>query len=336
MTDTHVTDSTVNEATATFASAVQQALLDCMERDPKVILMGEDVADPVGGVFKTSPGLSTKFGTERVRNTPISEQAIIGAAIGAALGGYRPVAEIMLMDFFAVCMDQVANHAAKLRYMSGGRTNVPITIRTGVGGGRRFSAQHSQSLEAWLMHIPGLKVAVPSTARDAKGLLTSCILDDDPCIHMESLQELFKSGPVPVGSFAIPLGVADTKREGSDVTVITWGWQVHQCLAAAEALAAEGTSVEVIDLRTLVPLDRAAILTSAAKTRRCLVVHAATQFAGPGAEIVAMVQKELWGELAGPVERMGAAYAPVPFAGDLEDALYPNQETIADTIRKMG
>ena len=320
----------------TLVGAVNQAMAQSMELDPKVILLGEDVADPAGGVMKASAGLSTRFGTERVRATPIAEQAIVGAAIGASLGGYRPVAEVMLMDFFAVCMDQVANHAAKLRYMSGGRTNVPITIRTAVGGGRQFSAQHSQSLEAWMMHIPGLKIAVPSTPADAKGLLTSCIFDDDPCIHMESMMILFDTGPVPAGDFRLPLGVADVKRVGTDVTVVTWGWQVKESLAAAEALAGEGTSVEVVDLRTLVPLDRTAILQSAAKTGRMLVVHAATQFAGPGAEIAAMTQKELWGQLAGPVERLGAAYAPIPFAAGLERDLFPNRLTIADTIRKMA
>jgi pyruvate/2-oxoglutarate/acetoin dehydrogenase E1 component len=328
--------ATATEETTTLVGAVNQALVEAMAADPKVILLGEDIADPAGGVMTATKGLSTQFGTDRVRATPIAEQAIVGAAIGASLGGYRPVAEVMLMDFFAVCMDQVANHAAKLRYMSGGRTNVPITIRTAVGGGRQFSAQHSQSLEAWMMHIPGLKVAVPSTPRDAKGLLTSCIFDDDPCIHMESLMALFTPGPVPTGPFSIPLGVADVKREGSDVTIVTWGWQVQESLGAAEALAAEGVSVEVVDLRTLVPLDEAAIFTSVAKTKRLLVVHAATQFAGPGAEIAAMVQKALWGELAGPVERLGAAYAPIPFAAELERALYPNRETIADAIRKMA
>ncbi len=329
MTETAVTE-------LTLVGAVNQALAEAMDVDPKVILLGEDVADPAGGVMKASVGLSTRFGTDRVRATPIAEQAIVGAAIGASLGGYRPVAEVMLMDFFAVCMDQVANHAAKLRYMSGGRTNVPITIRTAVGGGRQFSAQHSQSLEAWMMHIPGLKIAVPSTPADAKGLLTSCIFDEDPCIHMESMMILFNKGPVPNGAFRIPLGEADIKRVGTDVTVVTWGWQVQESLAAAEALSAEGTSVEVVDLRTLVPLDRATILNSAAKTGRMLVVHAATQFAGPGAEIAAMTQKELWGRLSGPVERLGAAYAPIPFAAGLERDLYPNRQTIADTIRKMA
>ena len=198
----------------TLSEAVNQAIDIAMAEDPEVFVLGEDVEDPIGGVMKCTKGLSTKYGRDRVRNTPISEQAIVGAAIGASLVGMRPIAEIMLMDFVAVAMDQVANHAAKLRYMSGGRTNVPITIRTTVGGNRQFGAQHSQSLEGWMMHTPGLKVAVPSTPRDAKGLLTSCILDDDPCVHMETLFLLFTRGPVPAGRFAIPLGVAEAEAVG--------------------------------------------------------------------------------------------------------------------------
>jgi acetoin:2,6-dichlorophenolindophenol oxidoreductase subunit beta len=287
-------------------------------------------------VMKATLGLSTKYGRDRVRNTPISEQAIVGAATGAALGGLRPIAEIMLMDFFAVAMDQVANHAAKLRYMSGGRTNVPITIRTSVGGGRQFGAQHSQSLEAWLAHVPGLKVVVPSTPADAKGLLTSCIFDDDPCVHMEVMSLLFTRGPVPAGRHEIPLGVADVKRPGSDVTVVAWGWQVPEALAAAEALAGEGTQVEVVDLRSLVPFDRQAVLSSVARTRRLLVVHAATRFAGLGAEIAATVAEELWGELAAPPARLGAAYTPVPYAGELESLHYPERHRIAQAVRSMA
>jgi len=320
----------------TLSEAVNQAIDLAMEADPSVFALGEDIEDPIGGVMKGTKGLSTKYGRERVRNTPISEQAIVGAAIGASLVGMRPVAEIMLMDFFAVAMDQVANHAAKLRYMSGGRTHVPITIRTSVGGGRQFGAQHSQSLEAWMMHIPGLKVAVPSTPRDAKGLLTSCIFDDDPCIHMETMSLLFTRGPVPAGRFEIPLGVADVKRPGSDVTVVTWGWQVPEVLAAAEVLAGEGTDVEVVDLRTLVPLDRRAVLSSVARTRRLLIVHAATQFAGPGAEIAALVSNELFGDLAAPVARLGAVYSPIPYATELETLHYPERGRIAEAIRSMA
>jgi pyruvate/2-oxoglutarate/acetoin dehydrogenase E1 component len=260
----------------------------------------------------------------------------VGAAIGASLVGMRPIAEVMLMDFFAVAMDQVANHAAKLRYMSGGRTNVPITIRTSVGGGRQFGAQHSQSLEGWMMHTPGLKVAVPSTPRDAKGLLYSCIFDDDPCIHMETLSLLFTRGPVPTGRFVIPLGVADAKRSGDDVTIVTWGWQVPEALAAADQLATEGISVEVLDLRTLVPLDMDAVLASVARTRRLLIVHAATQFAGPGAEIAAVVGHELFGELDAPVERLGSVYSPIPYATELETLHYPERLRIAAAVRGLS
>ncbi|HUY67323.1 MAG TPA: alpha-ketoacid dehydrogenase subunit beta [Acidimicrobiales bacterium] len=321
---------------STMSEAVNQAIDQAMADDPDVFVIGEDIEDPIGGVMKGTKGLSTKYGRERVRNTPISEQAIVGAAIGASLVGMRPIAEVMLMDFFAVAMDQVANHAAKLRYMSGGRTNVPITLRTAVGGGRQFGAQHSQSLEAWMMHIPGLKVVVPSTPREAKGLLYSCIFDDDPCIFMETMSLLFTRGPVPPGRFEIPLGVADVKRAGDDVTVVTWGWQVPEALAAADALSAEGTSVEVVDVRTLVPLDKDTILASGSRTGRVLVVHAATEFAGPGAEIASMVSHDLFGRLSAPVERLGAAYSPVPYAAELEKLHYPDRDRIAERIRALA
>ncbi len=317
----------------TMSAAINQALDLALADDPEVFLLGEDIEDPIGGVMKGTTGLSTKYGRQRVRNTPISEQAIVGAAVGASLVGMRPVAEVMLMDFFAVAMDQVANHAAKLRYMSGGRTNVPITIRTSVGGGRQFGAQHSQSLEAWLMHVPGLKVAVPSTPRDAKGLLTACIADDDPCIFMETMSLLFARGPVPEERFEVPLGLADVKRAGDDVTVVTWGWQVGEALAAAELVAGEGIGAEVIDLRTLVPLDRDTVLDSVARTTRLVVVHAATEFAGPGAEIAALVSKELFGRLRAPVDRLGAAYSPVPYAAGLEAAHFPDRARIAERVR---
>jgi pyruvate dehydrogenase E1 component beta subunit len=327
----------VTDRVIPFGQAVNEALDEALARDPKVVLLGEDIADPAGGVLKTTAGLSTKYGAHRVRSTPISEQAIIGAAIGAALGGFKPVAEIMLMDFFAVCMDQVANHAAKLRYMSGGRTNVPITIRTQVGGGLGFGGQHSQSLEAWMAHIPGLKIAIPSTAADAKGLLTACIDDPDPCVFLETIGLVYGApGPVPPGSHVVPLGKADVKREGSDVTVIAWGRSVHDALAAAADLEAEGISVEVVDLRTIVPLDLATVLASVAKTRRALVVHQATRFCGVGAEIASLIHSHLHGDLAGPVERIGAAYATVPFAGGLEAALYPSKTAIVERLRAMG
>ncbi|HVW32866.1 MAG TPA: pyruvate dehydrogenase complex E1 component subunit beta [Acidimicrobiia bacterium] len=326
----------VTDRVIPFGQALNEALDDALARDPKVFLLGEDIADPAGGVLKTTAGLSTKYGAHRVRTTPISEQAIIGAAIGAALGGFKPVAEIMLMDFFAVCMDQVANHAAKLRYMSGGRTGVPITIRTQVGGGLGFGGQHSQSLEAWMAHIPGLKVVCPSTPADAKGLLTACIDDPDPCIFMETIGLVYgATGPVPPGHHSVPLGVADVKREGSDVTVVAWGKTVHDALAAAAEVEADGISVEVVDLRTIVPLDLPAVLTSVAKTRRALVVHNATRFCGVGAEIASLIHGELHSDLAGPVERIGAAYATIPFAGVLEGALFPSKDGIVARLRAM-
>jgi pyruvate/2-oxoglutarate/acetoin dehydrogenase E1 component len=336
MTPQQQANAAVADPVCTLSDAVNQAIDIAMEEDSEVFCLGEDIEDPIGGVMKGTKGLSTKYGRDRVRNTPISEQAIVGAAIGASLVGMRPIAEVMLMDFFAVAMDQVANHAAKLRYMSGGRTNVPITIRTSVGGGRQFGAQHSQSLEGWMMQTPGLKVVMPSTPRDAKGLLYTCIFDDDPCIHMEALTLLFTRGPVPAGRYAIPLGVADVKRSGDDVTLVTWGWQVPEALAAAEQLESEGISTEVIDLRTLVPLDIDAVLQSAERTKRVLIVHAATQFAGPGAEIAAVVSHELFGELEKPVERMGSVYSPIPYAAELETLHYPERLRIAEAVRRLA
>jgi pyruvate/2-oxoglutarate/acetoin dehydrogenase E1 component len=287
-------------------------------------------------VVKATAGLSTKYGLDRVRPTPISEQAIVGAAIGASLAGMRPVAEIMINDFLAVCMDQVANHAAKLRYMSGGRTNVPITIRTLTAGNvGSFGAQHSQSLEAWLTHIPGLKVVFASTPADAKGLLTTCIEDDDPCVFFESMRLYFTPGQVPMGRHTIPLGLADVKREGSDLTILSYGWALAEALAAAEQLAEDGVSAEVVDLRSLVPLDRQTILNSVAKTRRALVTHSAVQFCGFGAELAALINSELHGDLAAPVARVGAKYSPIAFAQSLEALHFPNATAIYQTARHL-
>src|SRR6185437_13694918 len=256
--------------------------------------------DPIGGVWRTFAGLSTTYGTDRVRNTPISEQAIVGTAIGAALAGYRVVADIMFFDFIAVCLDQLANHAAKLRYMSGGVSGVPITVTTTVGSGR-FGAQHTQSLEAWLMHTPGVKVVYPTTPEDAAGLMTTCIDDDDPCLFIQHSGTMFKKSPKapsaapPEGPAAVPLGVADVKRVGTDVSIIAYGVAVRDALRAADTLAGEGISAEVVDLRSLVPLDVDGILASVAKTRRAVVVHAATRFCGPGAEIAAVIGAEQLG-----------------------------------------
>jgi acetoin:2,6-dichlorophenolindophenol oxidoreductase subunit beta len=322
-------------AEISISRAINQALDLALASDPSVIILGEDVADPAGGALKLTRGLSTKHGTARVRDTPISETAIVGAAIGAALDGLRPVAEIMFMDFLMVCMDQLANHAAKLRYMSGGRTGVPLTIRTVVAAGRSFGAQHSQSLEGWLMHMPGINVVCPSTPADAKGLLTACIEDDDPCVFMETLALLGVRGDVPDGHYTVPLGSAAIRRPGSDVTVIAWGLTVGAALAAADELASEGVEAEVLDLRSLAPLDRGSILASVGRTRRAVVAHAAVGVAGPGAEIAAMITEELWGTLDRPVARLGAAPAPVPFAPELEALYYPTAMSIAAAARSL-
>jgi 2-oxoisovalerate dehydrogenase E1 component len=308
-----------------FGQAVNDALDVALGKDKSVILMGEDITDPAGGVVKATYGLSTKYGTERVRATPISEQAIVGAAIGAALAGFKPVAEIMISDFMMVCMDQIANHAAKLRYMSGGRTSVPITLRMLTAGNvGSFGAQHSQSLEAWVAHIPGLKVVTASTPAEAKGLLLSCIDDPDPCIFIEPMRCYFTPGPVPEGDYRIPLGKAAVRRAGKDVTLISYGWGMQEVGAAAAALAKDGVDAEVIDLRSIVPLDMATVLTSVEKTRRCVIMHPAVEFCGFGAELASRVNEALFDKLAAPVARLGARYTPIPFSQALESLHFPN------------
>jgi 2-oxoisovalerate dehydrogenase E1 component len=316
--------------------AVQDAQELALQLDDSVFFLGEDIGEPAGGVFKCFKGMQTKWG-ERVRPTPIAEQAIIGAATGAALVGMRPVAEIMFCDFVGVCLDQIMNHAAKQRYMSGGATNVPITIRTIAGGGiGGFGAQHSQSTEATLLHYPGLKIVYPSTPAEAKGLLLSCIFDEDPCIQFESMMLTYSTREeVPLGDYRIPLGVAKVKREGSDVSLITYGWQVMHCLAAAEELAKEGISAEVIDLRTLLPLDYDRILTSVEKTGRALVVHAATEFCGLGAEIASTINEAMFHKLKAPASRFGAAYAPIAYSKTIETAQIPHAGSIAARVREL-
>jgi pyruvate dehydrogenase E1 component beta subunit len=314
--------------------ALNRALDEAMTADDRVLVLGEDVADPAGGVSGVTKGLSTKYGAGRVLDTPISEAAIVGAAIGAAVDGLLPVAEIMIMDFIGIALDQIVNHAAKLRFMSGGRTPCPVTVRTAVFGGLGSGATHSQSLEAWFMHIPGLKVVVPSTPADAKGLLTSAIFDPDPCVFMETVITYGARGPVPEeAGYAVPLGEADVKRTGRDVTVVTYGRGVFDALTAAEQLAAEDIDVEVVDLRTLVPLDLPRVLESVARTKRAVVAHYATRFAGPGAELAATIGHELFGDLEAPVERVGARFAPIPAAAGLEAAVFPSAAAIADAVR---
>ncbi|MEX5713094.1 alpha-ketoacid dehydrogenase subunit beta [Parafrankia sp. FMc6] len=317
----------------TMREALNLALDQALERDERVFLIGEDIADP--GASGPTAGLSSRYGTERVLDTPISEAAIVGAAIGAAMEGFRPVAEIMIMDFIGIAADQIINHAAKMRFMTGGRTTAPITVRTQIYGGLGTGATHSQSLEAWFMHIPGLKVIVPSTPRDGKGLLTSAIFDDDPCIFLETIRLQGQRGMVPVDpGFSIPLGQADVKRVGTDVTLISYGRGVVESLGAADALARQEISAEVLDLRTLVPLDTAAIIESVHRTTRAVVVHDAVQFAGPGAEIVAILQRELFDRLSAPVERVGARFVPNPAPPALESQVYPNSEKIIAAVHR--
>jgi pyruvate/2-oxoglutarate/acetoin dehydrogenase E1 component/TPP-dependent pyruvate/acetoin dehydrogenase alpha subunit len=321
--------------TMSMVEAICDAQRVAMTNNKEVFILGEDVGDPQGGVFGTNKGLQTEFGKTRVRPTPIAEQAIIGAALGSSIAGMSPIAEIMFTDFFGVCMDQIYNHAAKQRYMSGSATHAPMTIRVQAGGGLGgFGAQHSQSMEAWLLHSPGIKVVYPSNPIDAKGLLASCIADPDPCVMIESMMLLFtQKDDVPTGDYRIPLGVAKVKREGADVTLISYGWQILHCLGAAEELAKEGISVEVIDLRSLMPIDYHRILTSVKKTGRAVVVHAAVEFCGLGAEICSTINEELWGSLKAPAIRLGADYAPIAYSNAIETNQVPNAGSIAARVR---
>jgi pyruvate dehydrogenase E1 component beta subunit len=316
--------------------AVNAALAEAMEADPKVIILGEDIADREGGgVTGATAGLSTRFGDHRVRTTPISEQAIIGAAIGAALGGYKPVAEIMLMNFTTVAMDMIFNHAAKLRFMSGGQSQVPITIRTLTGAGWQTAGQHADHLEGWFAHTAGIKVVAPSNPADYKGLLLSCIQDPDPCIFIESAGSLFIPAEVAVDQGPIPLGKARIDQAGTDVTIVTWSSQVLRCQAALPALAEAGISVELIDLRTISPWDKEAVLASVAKTGRVVIAHEAVRNFGPGAEIAATINEELFGQLKAPVRRLGAPYSPVPFSKPLEDAFLVSPDKVTATVKAL-
>ena len=318
----------------TYRDALKEALQEEMRRDPTVFVMGEDVGR-FGGTFGVTAGLTDEFGEERVRDTPISEAGIAGAAVGAAMVGTRPVAEIMFIDFMTIAMDQVVNQAAKMHYMSGGKLKVPMVIRTVNGTGRRTAAQHSQSFEAWFAHVPGLKVVMLSDPANAKGLLKSAIRDDNPVIVIEHKMLYNDKGPVPDGEYLIPLGKAETKRAGEDITVIATSIMVKRSLEAAEKLHGEGIDVEVIDLRSIRPLDIEAILTSVAKTNRLLIVQEAPVFAGFGAEIAATVAEKGLYDLDCPVARLGGWEAPVPFSPSLEDGIVPNAERIAEKVRSM-
>jgi len=316
----------------TFAQATLEAMEEEMTRDERVFVMGEDIARQ-GGIFGQFRGLPEKFGHERVKDTPISETAIVGSAIGAALAGMRPVADMHFADFMGVCMDEIFNQMAKIHYMFGGQRTVPMVLRAPDGLINQAAAQHSQSIEAWFMHIPGLKVVIPSNPADAKGLLKSAIRDDNPVIYFEHKALFNIKGPVPDGEFLTPIGKAKVVREGKDVTLVSYSFCMRHTLAAAEMLEKEGISVECIDLRTISPLDKETILLSAAKTSRIAIAHEAVKQGGVGAEISAIVAEEGIDYLDAPIVRIGAPFTPVPFARPLEQAYRITPEKIADAIR---
>ncbi len=321
-------------ATMTFADALNDAHRIEMRRDPNVFVVGEDVGI-YGGIFGVTKGLLEEFGEMRVRDTPITESAFVGCAVGAAAAGLRPVAELMFVDFIGVCLDQIYNQGAKMRYMFGGKARIPLVLRASCGAGIGAAAQHSQCLEAWFMHVPGLKVVMPSTPADAKGLLISAIRDDNPVVFLEHKLLYATEGEVPEGECTVPLGKADVKRKGEDVTVVATAAMVPKALAAAETLAAEGIGVEVVDPRTLLPLDEETILASVKKTHRLVVVHEAVKFAGPGGEIAAMVAEKAFDYLDAPILRVAAPFSPVPFSPPLEQAFIPSEERIAQAVREV-
>src|SRR5213594_530613 len=318
----------------TFAQALNEAIRQEMERDERVFVMGEDVG-LIGGIFGVTRGLREAFGEGRVRDTPISEPTFVGMGVGAAIAGLRPIVELQIWDFVAMTMDQIVNQAAKFRYMLGGTPTVPLVIRGPQGGGIRLAAQHSHSLEAWFVHVPGLVVIAPSTPYDAKGLLAAAIRDDNPVIFLEHKVLYAQKGPVPEPAYAIPLGKADVKRAGTDVTVIATQVMVQRALAAAEELARDGISVEVIDPRTLAPLDEATILSSVEKTGRLVVAHEAVKRGGFGAEVAALVSEKALDWLDAPIVRVGARHVPMPYNDALERATIPTQEDIAAAVRSL-
>lgn len=316
--------------------AINQALADAMAEDDNVVVLGEDVADPEeGGVVGVTRGLSTRFGDDRVRSTPISEQAIIGAAIGASLVGFKPVAEIMLMNFTTVAMDMIVNHAAKLRFMSGGQTNVPIVIRTMTGTGFASGGQHSDYLEAWFAHTAGIKVVAPSSAKDAYGLMRSAIDDPDPVLFIENLPTYWTPDAPPEAGSRVPIGKAAVLAQGSDLTIVAYSRMVHEARQALSTLSEQGISAELIDLRSVAPWDREAVLASVAKTGRAMIVHEAVTPFGVGAEISAVLNEELFGKLKAPVKRLGGAFCPVPFSKPLETAFAPQAADIAGAARAL-
>jgi pyruvate/2-oxoglutarate/acetoin dehydrogenase E1 component len=317
-----------------YAEALNDALRIEMTRDKRVIVLGEDIAEH-GGAFQVTANLLAEFGPMRIMQTPISEIGLVGTAVGAALTGMRPVAELMYIDFSGLAIDQIVNQAAQNRFMFGGQARVPLVVRTQGGSGRGNAAQHSKSLEAWFTHVAGLKVVMPATPADAKGLLASAIRDDDPIMFIEHKLLYRTKGPVPTGEYLVPLGKADVKREGSDVSIITWSREVLFALEAAAKLAEEGISAEVVDVRSLVPLDKATILASVRKTRRALVVHEAIKRGGYGGEIASLIAEEAFDDLDAPPRRLAGLETPIPYAQPLELGVVPQAADIVKAAREL-
>jgi pyruvate dehydrogenase E1 component beta subunit len=327
--------SAPNGRELTFGEAIREALAEELRRDPRVFLIGEDVAE-AGTTFKVLTGLVEEFGPQRVIDSPISEPGITGLGVGAAMTGLRPVVDIMFGDFVGLIMDQMVNQAAKIHYMSGGKLRVPMVLRTTMGAGRRSAAQHSQSLHAWLSHVPGLKVVVPSTPYDAKGLLKSAIRDDNPvAVFEDKMMYRLVKGPVPEGEYTIPLGVADVKRAGDDVTLVATSSMVHVALEAAGQLAEAGISAEVVDPRTLVPLDRDTLINSAQKTSRAIVIDEGYEQYGVTAELASVIADGAFYYLDAPVRRLGAMHVPIPFSPGLEDLTIPNAAAVTAAAKAL-
>jgi len=335
--------TTETQRLLTTSKAISEAIAQEMERDPGVFVMGEDIGI-YGGIFGATEGLLAEFGPDRIMDTPISETAFIGAAVGAALQGMRPIAELMFVDFFGVCMDQIYNHMAKIHYESGGNLDVPVVLTTAIGGGYSDGAQHSQTLHGLFAHLPGMKVVLPSTPYDAKGLMISAIRDDNPVLYMfhKGVMGLGwmtpnprATGHVPPEPYAIPIGEADIKRPGSDVTIATVSLMVHRALDAAEALAADGIEAEVLDLRSLVPLDRAAIAESVRRTHRLLVVDEDYRSFGMSGEVMATAIEECFDYLDGPPARLAYPDVPIPYSRPMEQFCLPNADTIAAAARQL-
>jgi pyruvate dehydrogenase E1 component beta subunit len=323
-----------NERELTFAQAIREALAEEMHRDTTVCIMGEDVAE-AGTPFKVLSGLLEEFGKDRVLDTPISEAGFTGLAVGAAMTGMRPVVDIMFGDFITLTMDQMVNQAAKVHYMSGGKWKVPMVMRTTMGATRRSAAQHSQSLHAWFCHVPGLKVVLPSTPYDAKGLLKAAIRDENPVVFFEDKMMYKLKGPVPAGDYTVPLGVADVKRVGEDITLVATSSMVQVALGAATLLEEIGISAEVVDPRTLWPLDEKTLIGSAKKTSRAIILDEGYERYGVTAELASVIATGAFYDLDAPVKRMGAMHVPIPFSPPLEDVTVPTEQTVFEAARVL-